>query len=69
MANIAIQEHQSEQAHDRFEYRLYLAIALPLCFAFAVLRRLTPGAKANGGVFQEATGNARSIIPWIFSGR
>ncbi|MGF1543798.1 MAG: hypothetical protein ACFB00_04745 [Parvularculaceae bacterium] len=53
---------------EKIEYRLYLALAFPLCLAAAVARRLF-GGRARGSAFAEAAETAHSVLPWAFMSR
>lgn len=60
---------------DRFEYRLYLAIAFLIFLPVALIGRVLPRSLRPFGrnaprvsVFEEATTAARNVAPWIFMG-
>jgi hypothetical protein len=70
-------KHLAEAAdlRDRFEYRLYLAIAFAIFFPVALAGSLLPRSLRPLGrnerrvsVFEEARTAARSAAPWIFMG-
>lgn len=56
---------------DRFEYRLYLAIAFLVFLPAAIVGRVTrrgSAPRARGSVFVEAMSAARGVAPSIFMG-
>ena len=69
-------KHSPDAApRDRFEYRLYLAIAFLFFLPVALIGRCLPRSlrplgrnAARVSVFEEAMTAARNVAPWIFMG-
>ena len=62
---------ETDGYRDRFEYRLYLAIAFLIFLPAAIAGRAMPrgaDARPRGSVFTEAMSAARGVAPSIFMG-
>ncbi|MEM9706605.1 MAG: hypothetical protein AAF850_11085 [Pseudomonadota bacterium] len=65
-----------DRTKDRLEYRIYLALVIPGCFAATAVKRLF-GRKSRASVltqekpsfWREMMDLADSAVPWIFSAR
>ncbi len=73
MAHAAmVKDKTALHAHDRYEYRTYLALTYPQFLAAAVVGRLFRKTRAphagsrRTSIFQEAMDAAQSAIPWVF---
>lgn len=71
MANVVMDDRQPRRADDRNEYRIYMALLIPLAFLAVIAGRLWPGAgkRPHSSVFRETLHYANSAVPWVFSGR
>lgn len=72
MANAAMTQGRAKAIGERMEYRFYFFLLYPIFFLAALIGVAAPRADGRGArrdVFRRASDMARSVIPWVFSGR